>query len=316
MTIDLDILHNMRDYQLALEVSEKAEMGWFDVEFTVYGCAFLKNGNRYYRLSSEAEKIYDFIENSLHTVDVTSTIHKISRRYPVPVGMREFVAVDVKKELAREMASIYSVGFFKTLNDLANEATEDSARSYLEKQWETVEYSFDEAKINQFRQMVEYAYLHRKITHTSRMRFLADIHEEEKSMENIGHVKSRFKKIFYGTAYQIGDSIKFFINARKGNVYKKQMDLELRGVYASQIFSHTYYFNHNVQTTEVRKMFEQALRENITEEKMAEWQSIYTRNTKLSQDTFNQRLIQISAQYGEAVVDTLRHYGYRWGVLW
>ena len=50
-----------RDIQAASEVARRAELGWFDVEFTMYGSAYLENGKRYYQVSAEAEKIYEIL---------------------------------------------------------------------------------------------------------------------------------------------------------------------------------------------------------------------------------------------------------------
>ena len=46
MTVDLDSMMDMRDVQVALDVAKRAEMGWFDVEFTMYGCAYWDKGKR------------------------------------------------------------------------------------------------------------------------------------------------------------------------------------------------------------------------------------------------------------------------------
>ena len=57
MTVDLDMMLDLRDLQVARDVQRRAEMGWFDVEFTMYGCAYYQNGERYYRVSAHDEKI-------------------------------------------------------------------------------------------------------------------------------------------------------------------------------------------------------------------------------------------------------------------
>lgn len=56
MTVDLDMMLDLRDLQVARDVQRRAEMGWFDVEFTMYGCAYYQNGERYYRVSAHDRK--------------------------------------------------------------------------------------------------------------------------------------------------------------------------------------------------------------------------------------------------------------------
>ena len=62
MTVDLNMMLDLRDLQVAMDVAKRAEMGWFDVEFTMYGTCFERCGKRYFRVSADAARIYDFIE--------------------------------------------------------------------------------------------------------------------------------------------------------------------------------------------------------------------------------------------------------------
>ena len=75
MTADLNRLIDLRNNQIikdanvqaAEDIGKMAELGYFPVEFTMYGCAYLNpiDNKMYYKISSEAEKIYDLIERSM-----------------------------------------------------------------------------------------------------------------------------------------------------------------------------------------------------------------------------------------------------------
>ena len=41
MTVDLNMMLDLRDLQVAMDVAKRAELGWFDVEFTMYGTCFI-----------------------------------------------------------------------------------------------------------------------------------------------------------------------------------------------------------------------------------------------------------------------------------
>ena len=69
MTAKLEINEMFRDLRVAETVGQKLEMGWLEIEFTVYGTTYLKDGEMNYKISSEAGKIYQFMENAL-TEDV------------------------------------------------------------------------------------------------------------------------------------------------------------------------------------------------------------------------------------------------------
>ena len=64
MTVDLNMMLDLRDLQVAMDVAKRAELGWFDVEFTMYGTCFSQDGQRYFRVSAQADKIYDWIETA------------------------------------------------------------------------------------------------------------------------------------------------------------------------------------------------------------------------------------------------------------
>ena len=67
MNIDLTQLYKMQmmaeraqkdaNFQAAEDVGRRAELGYFDVEFTMYGCAYLNPADHkmYYKVSSKAE---------------------------------------------------------------------------------------------------------------------------------------------------------------------------------------------------------------------------------------------------------------------
>ena len=45
MTVELDAMMELRDLQVAMDIAHRAEMGWFDVEFTMYGCCYFNFDN-------------------------------------------------------------------------------------------------------------------------------------------------------------------------------------------------------------------------------------------------------------------------------
>ena len=98
-----------RDIQVAEDVGKKAALGWFDVEFTMYGCAYWEKeqDKLYYKVSTQAEDIYDFIEQSAAKDIYPSNVLSLSKKCPVPAGMKEWIAQDVKVELAQKLKVIY-----------------------------------------------------------------------------------------------------------------------------------------------------------------------------------------------------------------
>lgn len=120
MTVDLNMMLDLRDLQVAMDVAKRAEMGWFDVEFTMYGTCFERCGKRYFRVSADAARIYDFIETSAQKALLPTNVLTLTKTCPVPTGMREFIASDVKKMLAKALEAAYPQDFFRFLDETAS----------------------------------------------------------------------------------------------------------------------------------------------------------------------------------------------------
>ena len=131
MTGNLQMLMRLHDEVVAEEVGQMSELGYFDAEFSMYGCAYLENGKRYYKVSPDAADIYRFIEQSNLRNIFPSNVIQYTKKCAVPAGMQEVIAQDVKVELAKQLAENFPIEFFETLYRLADQVTEDRASALL-----------------------------------------------------------------------------------------------------------------------------------------------------------------------------------------
>ena len=76
MTGNLSAMMHMHDLRVAEDIGKMAELGWFDVEFTMYGCAYMFEGKMCYKISSEAKDIYDYMAlgTSAHAIGTTKAL--------------------------------------------------------------------------------------------------------------------------------------------------------------------------------------------------------------------------------------------------
>jgi len=315
MTADLNAMMEMRDAQVALEVARRAELGWFDVEFTMYGCVYLQDGIRYYTISENDEKIFDHLEKKLCEIVIPSEICTFSKKYPVPAGMKEHIVFDIKKELAKEMARKYPKDFLNDLNIFALKATENTAKDLLDEMQKDIEGCFNEKKISFFENLVKQFFKARTIDNVIFHQYIAWIKEERKSMEENVTSKDQYEKTFYGIAYLENETMKYYINARKSSVAWKKHELEKQHIFTSFIFSETYYYNYNVKVPELKKNFEILLKETFKKSEMEKWRNIITANGKISEDVFLQTVVETQEQYGENAKEVLYYYGIQWGII-
>lgn len=311
MSQRLEDVVKFRDVQVAEDVAKMAELGWFDVEFTMYGCAYLKNDKMYYKVSPEVEDIYQFIEKSNLEGTYPSNVVSFTEKCPVPIGMKEFIAQDVKRKLAKKLKEVFPKEFFVQLNQLADRVTENSAREILWSEAEELEGVFEEEKLRYFEDLVNYTYSCRKITQAEYENLLSWLAEERRSMCDDFVTKDKFEKTLYGIAYTDNEKIKYVENARKAYMYEQQHALEQEGKFVTPIFSQTYWYNYKYRLPDVRRDFTKKLHEELNEAYIEKIKKI--RGEK--KDSLQPQINAVREAFGKKSAETLTRYAYRWNAL-
>ena len=307
MTGNLSMMIKFRDIQVMEDVSKKAALGYFDVEFTMYGCAYLdpEQDKVYYKVSSKSEEIYSFIEESAKEGIYPSKVETMTVKCPVPLGARELIANDVKKELAKELQKKYSKEFLAALHQAAEDVCVDTAATLLWKRADELEGVFDEELLNRFEELVEYSYSCLKVSKGSYAALLRWIAAERQSMEDSFVSKDKLEKTFYGFGYIENGKLKYFTNANRSHVYEKLFSLEQNGVFVLPLYQKTYWYNFSANLRDITQRFCDA----------AYLETIHGIKT-VSEDTqavWGQKLEAIEAAYGEDAMLTVKRYLHRWG---
>lgn len=315
MTIELNTMLDLRDLQVAMDVAKRAEIGWFDVEFTMYGCGYLEKGKRYYRISAQGEKIYNFIENAAVKNILPTDIIKLTKVYPVPAGMREIIAYEVKRDLAKQIDEQFSKEFFRYLQETAELAADDSGWEILKNEWQKIEGCFDRKMLKRFQELTIFAYNCRKITLEQYWASNRWAEEEFKSMQEDLISKDRFEKTFYGIAYRSRDTIKYEDNARQEHVYGRKYTLEKQGVFVTPIFAETYWYNYDSRPAQIHALFEQRFQQAVNDDYLRLLEKISRHNYRISREEFAQKEEIVLNRFGQLAAETFRHYGQRWGII-
>ena len=316
MTADILKVLEMRDALVAAEVAKMAALGWFDKEFTIYGCTFFKGDERYYKLSAEPQKIYDFIEQADRMGYMPSNINMISRKYPVPIGMQDAVQLEVKKDLAKEMQQKYEKEFFSYMKELKYKAMESTGYEFLVESWNEIEGTFDKKAIERFSVLLDFVFSRGKISEVHYQALLARIKDELRNIEEEPVRKELYKKTLYASAYKINNSVKYIMNARKETVYRKQYELLQKGIFTTPIISETYYHGFDMRPAQLNQMFETEIKQVLTLPYLETLESSMCKNMRITKDEFELYLRETEEKFGQDAYETLKTYGYRWGILW
>lgn len=312
MTGNLQMLMRLHDEVVAEEVGQMAELGYFDTEFTMYGCAYLENGKRYYKISPEAADIYTFIEKSNLRNIFPSNVYQYTKKCAVPAGMKEEIAQEVKLELAKRLSEEFPVDFFDTLHYLANRVTDNRANEYLWNMVDELEGLFEFEKIQRFENTLNYVYSCRRISEKEFLRLHKWLKDERKSMLENYISKDIFEKTMYGMMYLDDERPCYIENARMEYVYEKMYDIERKGGIVTPIFSKTYWYNYRYRLADVIRDYKAELKNRYTLTYLNEFEKV--RCAEEYQDIFVDAVLQVRRKHGIKPAETLLRYGNRWGI--
>lgn len=312
MTGRLGLMMKLHDAQVADDVRRMAELGYFDTEFTMYGCAYVESGRRYYKISPNAEDIYSFIEKSNLQSIFPSNVYEYTKKCPVPAGMKEVIAQDVKMELAKKIRDSFPEEFFVMLANLAGDVTDDSAAEYMWSMVDELEGVFDIERLRRFEEQMEYIYTCRKITWETFKNLRVWLKDERKSMLENFETKDIFEKTIYGMMYLDGDRMRYVENARMEYVYERLYDVESKGGMATPIFKRTYWYNYSYRLADVMQDYKKTLRGYYDRTYLDELEKL--RRTDANRDLFIDTYRSVKKLYGDKAGETLLRYGNRWGI--
>ena len=325
MTGNLEMLMRMRkakiqkeaNVQTAEDIGKKAELGYFDVEFTMYGCAYWDRSaaQMTYRISSRAEDIYDYIESAARAAIYPGQVERLTLTCPVPLGTKELIAQDVKMELAKELREKYSQAFFAQLYELADQIQSDSSKDLLWEEAERLEGRFEEEALRQLEVLIVYAYSCKTIRTETYHDLLAWLAEERKSMDEDVCCKDIFEKTMYGIVYLEDGQRKYVSNAQRDYIYKKTYALETQGVFVSPFYAKTYWYNYEYRLSDVKRDYNAELKQVYDQAYIQKLTRLKGKADPAVQQTFARKLKAAEERYGTSAAQTMQRYGYRWGVL-
>ena len=121
----------IRDLKCSQDIAEMAALGKFEEEFIVYGCCYVENGQVYYRVSTQEDELYLFIEQCMERGVYPSPVQRLLNRTLVPSGMQEEYLYQTKIMLAKQMQKNYPSALLKQFAVSAEQDDNDAAAAIL-----------------------------------------------------------------------------------------------------------------------------------------------------------------------------------------
>ncbi len=317
MTGKLNLLQMSRDIMVAEEVAKKAALGWLDVEFTMYGCAYWDRAanQMYYKISARSADIYDFVEESAQYDIYPGRVEHFTYKCPVPSGMQNIIAGDVKRELAIELRAAYPKVFFEKLYQIADTVRNNRAADALWKKAEELEGLFEEEALDTFEKEIQYAYSCLKLEQAEYQALLQWLEEERKSMDDNLISKDVFEKTLYGFAYEENDRLQYVSNAQREHVYERMHELERAGRNTTQVYARQYWYNYVYRLSDVLQEYKAHLRKLCTRELLENTRAMREDMPAEVRRAGLALLDELMQQCTEGQQQTVLRYAKHWGIL-
>lgn len=311
MTGKLDFVLQFRDEQVAEEVRRKAELGWLDMEFMVYGTAYLKNDQMYYRISSEEKDIYAFIEASLAEHIFCGDVLSLYKRCSVPIGTKEDKEIELAKQLGQQLKNKYPRELFELLQELSEAVQGDESYGWLLQMQEALEGVFEEERLGWFESQLEACYGSQRLSNQHYFEFKQWLKEERRYMLDDAIAKDSCAKTFYGLMAEDATSqagFRYFEDSLAVYIYKKKFALEAQGRLTSPLFARTYWYHYGQRMGTMKNDYLRAMQQVMDARYWTQLRAVNT--AKIISGSGEEALKQMS----EEARATYRRYLGRWGV--
>jgi len=304
-----------RDLMTGLEIGQKAEMGLYDSEINLFGCVSFDGVEREYHISDNEAKLYDYLETAVLYDRYPTTIEFLRFKKSIPKGMREFIEVELKRNMAVKMESKYEVGFMKELYALSNSIESNKAFTTLNYYMDRLENTFNREQFDLFEATLLWAMNHKKLNKAGYAYLLNRVNEERLGIAEDVLPQDIFHQPFFAIAYNDNGENKYFCDARKEAVYAKKYNIEQGGGLVTPIISHDCYYNYEYTKSAAKRGFVEKLPRIFNEEYFRLLRTLKEIPAPMDADVFQNVVNGIAERYGEEAKIILQNYGYRWDVF-
>lgn len=250
----------IRDLKCSWDIAEMAALGKFEEEFIVYGCCYVEDGQVFYRMSTQEDEMYLFVEQCMERGVYPSPVQSILNRTLVPSGMQDEYLYKTKIMLAKQMQEQYPSELLKQFAILAEIDENNSAAELLYRIKKSLVGCFVRERLELVQGIILFAYQQKKLTrqtYQDLQQWLAYVYRQ---MEDDVVIKKNVQRTFYGLAYRNeAGKVKYFTNARKSEVYKRREQLLCQGIWTTPIVQKTYYFEQQPNLSQIRTEFIQQM---------------------------------------------------------
>ena len=303
----------LRDVECGQGVGRMAELGKFDQEFTVYGCAYRQDGETYYRISEHAETIYHFCEKSRLQGIYTTAVISYTERTGVPSGTKDEIWLESEWALAKQLSEIYPDSYLELINQLSKHSSTNVAWPLLQAWQKRLEGRFKRDRLQLFGHVLDYCF-GAKLLYSDNYKQLKDWLESNwRQMEDDVIIKDVYERTLYGIAYRQYGQIVYDYDAQYTKVYEVQQKCIRQGILVTPIYSQTYWFDNFNKFPALKEHYLDKLQQLLVP-CLELMEQIHQLPSFIAPEKFKKLYQQAVQEYGE-VAEELKVYGYQWNCI-
>ena len=268
---------SLRDVTSAQMVNALAEVGYFDKEYIVYGCAFWQDDKVKYIVTNDYNELYEFKQEAVwkHLCATKTEMRKM--KDSLLSGMERESILKLKLALAKELQEKYPKEYF--LEELAI-PYEDTAYEILCQWKDRIDGYFEADDLQVFEEAVRFAYEKHKLTFEHRKELRKWIKHVRAQMDDNVEQKDQFMRVFWGFVHEKDGRVRYIANANQEMIYTQKAEAEEQGGFVSPMFHKRYWYNRSNQLPEVRKQFEKELKGLYNEQYLASMKAMLATEEK------------------------------------
>lgn len=304
----------LRDIQCSNDVGRMAELGKFDKEFTVYGCAYRQGDETYYRVSDDPETIYQFWELNQREGIYPSAVQNHTQITAVPSGMEEDIWTEEKWQLGYLLMDSYQDEFLKQLNHLGNRPARNAANIYMNSWKNDLEGKFDREHLSLFEAFNNYFFLRKQLDNKSYSEFKNWLGSIWRQMEDDCILKDVFERTLYGFVWEKEGERHIEYDAQYVLVQRQWLNMVSRGVIVTPIFNKVYSFRAFTDFAKIKQEFQNLITQLFFPH-MVFLEELNHKESFIKKDEFNNTYREKKEKFGEIAGQTLFLYGKLWNCI-
>ena len=251
---------SLRDLNCGNDVAMMDKLGRFDREFIVYGCAFLRENEPYYFVSSRADTIDHFLlESSLSSLYPTPAATALSA-CSIPAGTQSALAKNAKLELAKQLAVTYRPAFWQQLRHLTDLPASNASTLLIEEHLGQLSGCFESAPLQLAAGLLRMAFAQKTLTLAAYQNFMTRLDKKLRQMEDDVVIKKTFRRTFSGFSYHApGRPWQYFYDGEPSAVRAKQRFYFGEGYVVTPMVQRVYWFDGQTTVQTIARRFEETL---------------------------------------------------------